>query len=376
MHHKHNLNILFSNSIPADFWGGGEKWMLSAANGLKQRGHDIIIAARNNSLLLQRANQLGIKTISFNIHGEFCPLKIIKIANFLKKNKIDVVILNLIKDIRVVGFAARIAGVPLIVSRQGLQLFNDKLKYRLTLSLVNAIITNSQSLKDKYTKFHWMPSKKIKVIYNGLEIPDDVPGINLHKQFHLPPGAIIFGAAGRLTRQKGFDILIHAMKIVKERQLPVYVLIAGKGPLQKSLQNLINQNNISDRVKLIGFLNNPLPFLKSIWALILPSRREGMPNAVLEAMALHKPVIASNIEGINEVIEHKVNGFLFQKNDIQGLADAIHTLVTQPELAFNLGYRAHQLIQKKFSTEKMILSLEDFFYNKLNKLSEKSPFNQ
>ena len=159
MHHKHNLNILFSNSIPADFWGGGEKWMLSAANGLKQRGHDIIIAARNNSLLLQRANQLGIKTISFNIHGEFCPLKIIKIANFLKKNKIDVVILNLIKDIRVVGFAARIAGVPLIVSRQGLQLFNDKLKYRLTLSLVNAILTYSQSLKVKYTKFHWMPSK-------------------------------------------------------------------------------------------------------------------------------------------------------------------------------------------------------------------------
>ena len=122
------LNIFFSNSISTHKWGGGEKWMVTAANGLKSRGHNVTLSGKANSEFLKRAQQAGLKTIPLNIYADYNPLKIWHTKKILKKQSVDVIVLNLNKDIRVAGLAAKWARVPAIIARNGIQLFSDKRK--------------------------------------------------------------------------------------------------------------------------------------------------------------------------------------------------------------------------------------------------------
>ena len=164
------LNIFFSNSISAHKWGGGEKWMITAACGLKERGHEVTLSGKANSILLSKAEEAGLKILPLNIYADYNPFKIWYTKRILKREKVDVIMLNLNKDIRVAGIAARWAKVPGIIARNGIQLFSDKWKHKKTIELVDGIITNSESIRTAYNNFSWMPKEKTTVIYNGLKM--------------------------------------------------------------------------------------------------------------------------------------------------------------------------------------------------------------
>ncbi|HCI16664.1 MAG: glycosyltransferase, partial [Candidatus Marinimicrobia bacterium] len=135
------LNIFFSNSISAHKWGGGEKWMITAACGLKNRGHGVTVSGKANSVFLNNAVEAGLDIIPLNIYADYSPLKIWYTKRVLQRKQVDVIMLNLNKDIRVAGIAARMANVPVIVARNGIQLFSDKWKHKKTIGLVDGIIT-------------------------------------------------------------------------------------------------------------------------------------------------------------------------------------------------------------------------------------------
>ena len=125
------LNIFFSNSISSHKWGGGEKWMVTAANGLKERGHNTILSGKANSEFLLRAQKENLNTLPLNIYADYNPLKIWHTKKILQQHSIDVIVLNLNKDIRVAGIAAQLAKVPVIIARNGIQLFSNKLHFSI-----------------------------------------------------------------------------------------------------------------------------------------------------------------------------------------------------------------------------------------------------
>ncbi len=335
--------------------------MLTAATNLAFRGHGVTVAGRRGSIFLQRATEGGLSTVAFNIHADFAPLKIFKIARFFRQAETDICILNLNKDVRVAGVAARKAGVPLILARHGLELISDKWKHKMAMKLVDGIITNSQTIRGKYNELGWMPAEKTEVIYNGLTIPENVESIDLHEKYSIPRNHIIFGSAGRLAHQKGFDLLIEAAAQLKNK--PFTFLIAGEGKLQKKLLNLISRYGVQEKVKLVGFLENALPFLNSVDIVVLPSRYEGMPNTVLEGMALGKPVLAAEVNGVKELIRNGQNGFSIPPESVTELAAGILRAANCRGLAA-LEQNAVDTIKTNHSVEKMIDHMEEFFIRK------------
>ena len=179
------LNIFFSNSISTHKWGGGEKWMVTAARGLKARGHNVIISGKANSEFLKRAQKSGLDIFPLNIYADYNPFKIWYTKKILKEKSIDVIVLNLNKDIRVAGIAARWAKVPVIIARNGIQLFSDKWKYKKTIEIVDGIITNSKSIQKAYNEFPWMDKKKTTVIYNGQRLSNSINKYDIRKKWAL-----------------------------------------------------------------------------------------------------------------------------------------------------------------------------------------------
>ncbi len=365
---KSKYNILFSNSIGKNKWGGGEKWMLTAAKNLSLRGHNVSIAGKSGAALLNRAKKVGLKTEVFNIKSDFAPFKVTKLANYFKENETDVCILNLNKDVRVAGLAAKKVGVPVVLARHGLKLISDKWKYKMTMKLVDGIITNSNTIKEQYRQFPWMPANKTEVIYNGLDIPQNIEKIDLHEQYSIPKEHIIFGAAGRLAHQKGYDLLVKAAAELKEK--PFTILIAGKGKLRQHLKNITQKYGIENKVKLIGFLENALPFLNSVGIVVQPSRYEGMPNTVLESMALGKPVIATEVNGVKELIQNGINGFSIPPESVTELAIAMQKVANIPDLE-EIGQAGKETITNDYSIERMIDHLETYFERKYNEIHKK-----
>jgi len=362
------LNIFFSNSISSQKWGGGEKWMITAAAGLKQRDHNVILSGKANSEFLLRAQKADLKTLPLNIYADYNLFKIWHTKKILHEHSIDVIVLNLNKDIRVAGIAARLAKVPVIIARNGIQLFSNKWKYKKTISIVDGIITNSKSIQKAYNDFPWMDKKKTAVIYNGLKLRKSLSIYDLRKKWDIDKDSLVFVAAGRLTRQKGFDLLIEAASKVKNTSKSFSILIAGTGKDQDQLNNQIKKNNLTDKIKLIGFQENLESILQAADFVIMPSRQEGMPNVVMEGMALGRPVLAANVNGVPELMDHMKTGYIFEPLRINAITQAIEFAIENhksDEIA-NWCSAAKRHIAQNFTVEKMIDKLEEYFYLQYN----------
>ena len=361
---KKKLNIFFSNSISAHKWGGGEKWMVTAGKGLKERGHHVTLSGKSNSVFLTKAKESGLDILPLNIYADYNPFKILHTKWILKKKKIDVIVLNLNKDIRVAGIAARMADIPVIIARNGIQLFSDKWKHKMTIKLVDGIITNSKSIKNAYNQFSWMNKNKTTVIYNGLGLKKNIKPLDIKTIWNIPKNHVVFVAAGRLVPQKGFDLLIEAANRLKKSTRPFTLLIAGMGKDRKSLQEKIVLNKLSN-VKLIGFQNNLPPILKASDYVIMPSRKEGMPNVVMESMALGKSVLAAKVNGVSELMDHNRTGYIFDPMKVKPILDAMNFVLDNhgSEKIINWGLLAKDHIKNNFRLDKMIDHLESYFYD-------------
>lgn len=361
------MNILFINSISKNKWGGGEKWMVNAARGLSQRKHNVFLACKKDSILMERANNISIKTIAINIHSDFSPINTFKIKNCLYKNNINVLICNLNKDVRVAGLAGRLAKTPLILARHGIQLCGKKWRHKLTLlNLTDGIITNSKSIKNAYKNYGWFKDDFIKVIYNGIEIRKNIPDIQAERKFLYIKNKKIIFSAGRLAEQKGFTYLIQTAKIAKENENNWIFLIAGKGKLKNHLNQEIKNNKLEGYVKLIGFYENIFPLLKITNVFVLPSLFEGMPNVIMEAMSVGKVVIATDVNGTRELMVEGKTGFIIPLKNPEAIYEKLVLLLSNKFLCEKMGYAGKKRIETHFTFENMINNLEAFLSKKLN----------
>jgi glycosyltransferase involved in cell wall biosynthesis len=359
------MNILFLNSMKSDEFGGGEKWMIAAATGLQQRGHLVILAGKAHSLFVKKALEATISTACFNIKGDFSPLTTWKIRRFLKQNKIEVLICNFNKDLRVGGLAARLAGTPFVLARHGLVLCEQKWRYKISLTfLADGILTNSQAIKNTYLSYGWFDQSFIKVIYNGVAIKPEPVSEDLKMHW---PGKKIILAAGRLTVQKGFSYLIEAAALLKEKRDDFHVIIAGGGSLYPLLEQQICDKKLSDCVTLKGHVDDMTPYLQSCDMVVLSSLYEGMPNIILEAMAVGKAVVATNVHGVRELVLHEKTGIMVPPKDTAALMQAIHDLLDNSLKRTTYGKQGLQRVKENFSMEKMIDNIEDYLTEQLNR---------
>jgi glycosyltransferase involved in cell wall biosynthesis len=165
----------------------------------------------------------------------------------------------------------------------------------------------------------------------------------------LPPDRFVIGAVGRLSAEKGFDLLIRATHQLLRTGRDVELRIVGEGEERSRLQSLIDELGIGERARLLGYVSDTRLFYQGLDVFALSSFREGLPNVLLEAMALNVPIVATDIAGIPRLVREGENGLLVEPGGEQALASAVGQLMDQPELRERFGRAGRATVEASYS---------------------------
>ncbi len=177
----------------------------------------------------------------------------------------------------------------------------------------------------------------------------------------MPETQFLVGTIGRLSDEKGFDLLIDAFARLVDRGLDARLVIAGEGPEQSSLQNQIDRLGMSQRIQLIGFCEDTRGFLEALDLFVLSSHREGLPNVVLEAMAVGVPVIATRVGGVPRLVTKDKNGRLIDSGSVDQIAEAIEQLAASPDNRERLAAAGAETIAHQWSFRHRIERMADLY---------------
>lgn len=238
--------------------------------------------------------------------------------------------------------------------------FFRRLAARYFYPMADAVIVNSKNMGAQLKQLFKIVPEKIKVIYNPIDLQEvkQFSGEEIEHLRYMNDMPVIVGI-GRLSREKGFDYLINAVHILKRDGVNCRLIMLGNGTEKKKLKDLASKLQIHDRVDFPGFQKNPYKYLSKAAVFVLSSLYEGFPNALLEALALGVPSIATRCStGPEEIITDGVNGILVPPADDRKLADAIKRLLLDEGLRKRLG-EAGKKRAEDFRVEKIIKQYED-----------------
>ena len=347
-----NTTICFFNS--SKDWGGGEKWHFEMASYLQSQGYKVIVCCYPGSVLHEKAVKSSVTVRNYKISNSsfLNPFLIKKLKSFFVKEGISHLIINLPSDLKAAGMAAHKASVPRIIYRRGSAkpIKNSMFNRYLFKNIIHLIITNSEETKKTILQNNKdiFPKHKIKVIYNGIQVKDYDSSIKI-----MNPNNIVIGTAGRLSKEKGHSRILDVALLLKKRGLPFTLKIAGTGPEEKNLKEKTKNLELKKYIHFVGFIDPFKSFLKDIDIFVLPSYYEGFGYVLIEAMAAEKPVLSFDIGAAQEIIAHEKNGYIISNDDLESMAKKIETLAHKPELHKQFGSKGRQIVQEKFSSEKM-----------------------
>ena len=265
-----------------------------------------------------------------------------------------------------------LSDIPLIVSQRGdyharygrLRLW---LTERIIYNRANIVLTNAVRLRD-YLRTRY-PEKHIITIQNIVRSPNPPPLSesklgNVH-QSDLPMPHIV--SVSRLVPEKGCRYLVQALNLLNTKYnfSDFTATILGEGALKDELNRLADSYHLSNRLRLPGFSEDIFPILSGAHLFVLPSLHESAPNALIEAMEIGLPCIASDVGGVSDLIEDRESGMLVPAADPEALARAIHHVLTDGALAKTLGEQAQAKIRRLFDNDQSIQQLEAVYRNVL-----------
>ena len=168
-------------------------------------------------------------------------------------------------------------------------------------------------------------------------------------ELELPRGRLLIGGVGRLSAEKGFDVLFRALARLVADRIDAGLLLLGEGEERKALEELAEALGLRGRVYFAGFRNDTERYFEAMDVFALSSLREGLPNVVLEALAMEVPVVATRIAGVPRVIEDGRNGLLVEPGSVEGLADGLGWLLTDDELRERLRHEGRRTVVQRYS---------------------------
>jgi len=367
------MNILFlTNHLNI---GGITSYVLSLATGLKKRGHNIYIASSGGSLLPKFIEQgMVYIPIPIKTKQEISPKIIIskmKLSKAVKKYGIDIVHSNS-RTTQVLGcLLSRSVKIAHISTCHGF--FKKRFLRRTFPCWGQKVVAISGQVKEHLIRDFRVDQKDIEVINNGIDLtkfqmPNPKSQMESKKKLGLSEGPVV-GIVARLSDVKGHIYLIEAMREVLGRIPKAQLLIVGEGKMKKELVKSIKNLKIEKSAFFIPEVSDTKEVLSAMDIFVMPSLKEGLGLALMEAMASGLAVIGSNIGGIKSLIKNGDNGLLVEPTDVLGLTGAITELLQNPAKAESLGRAAQGFIKENFSQEKMVLETERVYLECLNGLN-------
>ena len=303
-----------------------------------------------------------------------------ELARFFKDKKIDLALLHGHKARMVGWWSARKVGIPVIGVSRGWTTENWKIAVYTKIDKwihrrMDHVVCVSQGQADKVIRYG-TPKERVSVIRNSIRTErfdgpsDHVFRTRMENLFITPP-KFILGDAGRLSPEKGFDILIDSVAKLIRSGFSVGLVIFGEGFLLEPLKKQAEELGIGEFVVFPGFTKELDRFMPFFDVFVQSSHTEGLPNVLLEAMAARTAVVATEVGGTNEVVVEGITGFMVPPNDSEKLADAIQKVLENDSLRKSMGNAGRERVQQYFTFESQAAAYWELF-QKINFLRKVS----
>jgi len=365
-----------------DLWAGAEVQLLSLMRYLAQLpGFEWSVILFNEGRLAEELRKLPV-SLTIISEQTFGPIGIAyRLAQTFRKIRPDIIHTHKYKDSILGTLVARAMGVPHVVrvvhglSEPFKGLTNAKM---IGYTLVDRFITGwfvdrvvgvSSDIEKGLMEIYG--ANRVMCIHNGIDL--DAVRVTttreaLRKTWEIAEDAVLIGTVGRLVPVKGHAILLEATRIVRTAKKNVTLIVVGEGPLHSELEATARRLGLERVVIFPGHQDQVYDFMNMMDIFVLPSLHEGIPMVLLEALALQRPVVATGVGGIPEVIVHDRSGKLVCAGDAGELALILQELIEMPAKAEALGVEGRRQVEQEFSAHTMAARTADLYRSLLSYL--------
>jgi glycosyltransferase involved in cell wall biosynthesis len=359
---NHSVRVLHIQKVTGI--AGSENHLLTLLPSLPDYGYEptmLVLADRSgrSDPFVAHMQAVGVPTEVIPMRGDLDPLLLHRLVHFIRQGGHHIVHTHLLHADLYGRLAARIAGRKVISTYHCDDPFHliwgVKQVDRITALMCSQIICISKAVQEFVHKQIGVAVKRLNVVHYGLKPPPlNNSLVNIRANLSIGSADSLVGIVARLTEQKGHSHLLHAIQLLLNSIPSIHLAIVGDGELRSQLEDLSIQLGIKEHVHFLGFRSDVLNLMCEFDILVVPSLFEGFGLVLLEAMAAAKPIVATRVSAIPEIIVDGKTGLLVPPCDPRGLAQAILQLIMNPGLALNLGYCGRKQLEQRFTVQKMV----------------------
>ncbi|MFQ5430509.1 MAG: glycosyltransferase [Phycisphaerae bacterium] len=351
----HVLHLVSTFEVKTD-----TKWLVRLARHL--HGGAVRMSAacfHRDGPIREQLNALGIETHNLAVRDPRDPRAILRARRLMKRLGCDIVHTHLLRADLLGGMAARLARVPVVLStayalgdyRRSVRRRSDRMLDAGTAALPTHVVAVSNAVRRDCIARLGLDETDITVIHTAIDPPNhvDPTAITDFRRTHATDGKrLLVVTTARLSYEKGLDTLVNAAAVLNRTHPAARIVVVGEGPDRAAIESAIETRRLRGAMILPGFLEDVWPALFAADVVCLPSRSEGMPNALLEAMAAGRPVVAARVGGVPEAVTHERDGLLVRPDDPAALAAAIGRLLDDVALRERFGQAAKRTVTSRF----------------------------
>lgn len=345
--------------------GGAERVLYDVAMRLDRTRFEPSVIALQPSGPIGEALQLrGVPVTALGMRSVLDAPAFVRLVRILRDLRPDLLHTHLFHANLLGRFAARLACVPRVVCSIHIMEIERPWHVWLdgaSIGLVDAEVCVTESVRAFTRDAAGVPEARLLTIENGIDLAAvDAAPPTQREEVGVPPGTPFLLSVGRLHAQKGIDVAIRAAALLRPRRRFRWV-VAGEGKERPALEALVRDLRVEDVFSLAGFRADAIGLTKSCDLLVLPSRWEGMGLVLLDALASGRPVVATDIGGVRDVVTHEEHGLLVPPDDPVALAAAIERMLDDPALARATAERGRERVRGRFTVDRMVRAHEELY---------------
>ena len=355
------MRVLHSESSTG--WGGQENRTLNEMIAMRDRGHEMAVVSRPGARILERAKEAGFAAYAVDMRGALDFPAIVKLRRLMREFRADIVNTHSGRDTQLAGMAARSLGRnrPRLVRTRHLALpITSKFTYS---TLPDKVVAVSSFVRD-YLISAGIPDGQVEAVPTGIDLNRYTPadgGGTLRSELGLPDATVLVGTVAILRVKKGHADLLRAARTVLQSFPDTHFVIAGDGPQTENLRRLIAELGLEARVHMLGLRRDVMNILQSLDLFVLPTHQEALGTAFIEAGAMGLPVVATDVDGVPEVVVDGETGVLVPPRDPAALAAAISGFLENPARRRGFGDNARRRVGSEFSREVMAGRMQNLY---------------
>jgi glycosyltransferase involved in cell wall biosynthesis len=332
------------------------------------------------SAMAEKLRSAGVRVIQLRRKSRINVYAWLPLLQLLRRERIDVLHSHKFGANVWAAMLGSLAHVPVIIAHEHSWSFEGKplrrlLDRELIARLSTVILAVSREDRRRMIEIENIPPDSVVVIPNGIPEPAPATGRDVLTPLGIPLGAPVVGMVSMLRPEKGIDVLIRAAALLKEDFPTVRVLVAGDGD-RATYEALIRDLQLDDTVQLLGVRTDVSDLLRSFQVAVCCSEREGSPLSVMEYMAAARPVVATSVGGLPDLIDDGVEGLLVEPRDPAALAAGIGALLRDKSRASEMGRKARERQNREFTLQATVTRLEDLYERELARALGTTPIRQ